>query len=146
MKISSPEFQHYGEIPKKFTGEGQDISPTLVFEGTPDNAKVLALIVDDPDAPMGTFDHWIAWNIPANIKTLEENAKVPKQGKNHFRELSYRGPMPPPGHGIHRYHFKVYALDSEINIPEGVSKEEVEIAIKPHILDQAELIGTYKRG
>ena len=145
MKISSSQFSHQGTIPKKYTGEGEDISPPLDFADIPPNAKTLVLIVDDPDAPMGTFDHWIAWNIPANQTRLEENSSVPKQGTNHFKKQSYGGPMPPNGHGPHRYFFKLYALDTELNLPEGSTKEQLEEAMQPHILDQAQTMGTYER-
>lgn len=145
MKISSTQFSNKGPIPKKYTGEGDDVSPPLDFADIPSNAKTLALIVDDPDAPMGTFDHWIAWNIPATQTRLEENSRVPKQGTNHFRKQSYGGPMPPNGHGPHRYFFKLYALDIELNLPEGSTKEQLEEAMRPHILDKAETMGTYER-
>lgn len=144
MKIRSKAFQHNERIPKKYTGEGEDVSPPLIFEDIPEGAASIALIVDDPDAPMGTFDHWITWNLPPDRTELEEDAEVSIEGKNHFEELSYRGPLPPPG-PVHRYFFKAFALDSSINLSEGATKEQLLDAMEGHILDQAELIGTYSR-
>jgi Raf kinase inhibitor-like YbhB/YbcL family protein len=144
MKIESSAFQNQQPIPRKYTCEGTDVSPPLTFSGIPAGTQSLALIVDDPDAPMGTFDHWIVWDIPANSTALAEGARVPKQGTNHFREKRYRGPCPPPGKP-HRYFFKLYALDTMLDLEEGASKEELEASIKGHILGKAELIGTYQR-
>lgn len=144
MKIESLAFKDKQPIPKKFTCEGDDVSPPLRFSDIPKGAKTLALLVDDPDAPRGTFDHWIAWNIPASTTALSEGASVPKQGQNHFGDLQYRGPCPPPGKP-HRYFFKLYALDIALNLEEGVTKGEVESAMNGHILAQAELVGTYQR-
>lgn len=143
-------FEYQQPIPTKYTGDGQDISPPLKFEKIPEGTKSLVLIMDDPDAPHGTFDHWIVWNISPHVHAISEGApelqKEPvKQGKNGFGTENYRGPKPPPGHP-HRYFFKLYALDiSKIDLPEGVNKQQVEEAIKGHILDQAELMGTYQR-
>ena len=143
-------FEDQKPIPAKYTCEGDDVSPPLKFLNVPKNTKSLVLIVDDPDAPRGTFDHWIVWNIPPTLlalsegaKELFENAKV-KQGINGFNVVEYKGPCPPPGKP-HRYFFKLYALDKELNYPEGTSKKEIEKAIQDHILEKAELVGTYKR-
>lgn len=146
LKIYSPDFSHNEFIPPRFTCEGEDVNPTLIFENIPEGAKSLVLIMDDPDAPMGTFDHWIVFNIPPNVTKIEENS-VPQGaqlGKNHFGRLEYGGPCPPPGNP-HRYFFKLYAVDTVLELQEGASKEEVLSAIKDHILAQAELIGLYKR-
>jgi Raf kinase inhibitor-like YbhB/YbcL family protein len=144
MKLESPAFGSQHPIPKKHTGEGKDISPPLRFIDIPPETKSLVVIVDDPDAPMGTFDHWITWNIPPSTREFSEGGKGPVEGMNSFRSLQYRGPMPPPGK-VHRYFFKLYELDSTLNLQEGATKDLVEDAMKGHIITQAELIGTYKR-
>lgn len=144
MKIFSKAFGSHQRIPKKYTGEGEDVSPPISLDDIPNGTQSLVIIMDDPDAPMGTFDHWIAWNIDPETKILDEGAEVPIQGKNHFKEQRYRGPMPPPG-PVHRYFFKAYALDSNLELPKGSSKKDVEEAMEGHILGHAELIGTYQR-
>jgi hypothetical protein len=143
MKITSPEFQHNQFIPKKFTCEGQDISPALIIDGIPKEAKSLSLIVDDPDAPMGTWVHWVVYDIPI-IKRIEGDSIPGKQGMNNFGRKDYGGPCPPSG--THRYFFKIYALDTTLDLNEGISKGALEKAMQGHILDKAELIGLYKRG
>jgi len=145
MKIDSPAFANHEPIPQKHTCDGEDVSPKLNFSDVPDEAKSLVLIVDDPDAPMGTFDHWITWNIAPDTDGIEEGGAVPIQGKNHFNELRYRGPCPPPGPS-HRYFFKLYAISKELELPEGATKQRVEEAMDGHILAKAEIIGTYQRG
>lgn len=144
MEISSPAFEESQPIPSHYTCEGEDVSPPLLFHDIPDGTKSLALIVDDPDAPMGTFDHWIAWNLSPDQTSLQEGADVPIEGINDFRETRYRGPCPPPG-APHRYFFKVYALDDTLDLPAGITKEQLIEAMEGHILGQAELIGTYQR-
>ena len=142
MRLTSPEFEHNGMIPERFTCDGEDVNPTLNIEDIPPETKSLALIVDDPDAPMGTWVHWVVFNIPVTSR-IEENSAPGKQGLNDFRKLNYGGPCPPSG--THRYFFKLYALDSELDLEEGVRKEDVETAMQGHILAQAELIGLYRR-
>lgn len=144
MEITSPAFEQHATIPQKYTCEGEDVSPQLIFADIPAGTKSLALIVDDPDAPGGTFDHWIIWDLKPNLRTLAEGESAGKQGKNSYQELRYRGPCPPPGKP-HRYFFKLYALDTTINIPEGSSKKQLEQAMEGHILGKAELIGTYQK-
>lgn len=144
MIIVSPAFEHQQPIPAKYTCKGEDISPPLNFSGIPKGTKSLVLVMDDPDAPMGTFDHWIVWDLPPLLDSLEENAKVAHQGMNHFDEKRYRGPCPPPGKP-HRYFFKLYAIDKLLQLSEGATKTEVEAAIEGHILDKATLIGTFQR-
>lgn len=150
MEIHSV-FENQKPIPTRFTCEGEDLSPPLTFSGVPKGTVSMVLIVDDPDAPRGTFDHWIVWNIPPTLEGLSEGAEelfskntAVKQGLNGFKDLSYRGPCPPPGKP-HRYYFKLYALNTLLNLKEGVSKQEVEKAIEGHILEKAELMGTYQR-
>jgi Raf kinase inhibitor-like YbhB/YbcL family protein len=145
MKITSTAFTFNQEIPEKYTCQGEDLSPPLKFEDIPKGAKSLALIVDDPDAPSGTFDHWIVWNIPPEKNLFEEGiSSLPHQGRNHFGEMNYKGPCPPKGNA-HRYFFKLYALDVMLNLPKGVSKQELEEAMEGHLLGKAELIGLYQR-
>ena len=142
MKLTSPEFEHNSHIPKKFTCQGDDVNPALIIEGVPDDAKTLALIVDDPDAPMGTWVHWVAYNIPV-VSAIDEDNIPGKQAMNDFGRRDYGGPCPPSG--IHRYFFKIYALDTDLEIKEDAHKADLEKAMQGHILDQAELIGLYKK-
>ena len=142
MKISSPEFSDNGFIPAKFTCEGKEINPCLEISGIPADAKELALIVDDPDAPAGTFVHWVVYNIPI-LGLIEEDSIPGTRGVNTVNEKSYHGPCPPSG--THRYFFKIYALDEKLNLREGLSKGGLERAMQGHIIDKAELVGLYQR-
>jgi Raf kinase inhibitor-like YbhB/YbcL family protein len=142
MKISSPEFKNNALIPRKFTCQGQDLSPKLIIEGIPKGTKSLSLIVDDPDAPMGTWVHWVVFDIPV-LSEIGESTIPGKQGINDFGRKDWGGPCPPSG--THRYFFKLYALDTELGLKEGISKQELEEAMQGHILDKAELIGLYKK-
>jgi Raf kinase inhibitor-like YbhB/YbcL family protein len=142
MKIASPEFTNNGSIPSRFTCDGEDISPALLIEGIPAGTQSLALIVDDPDAPMGTWVHWVVFDIPPVTK-IEEDSVPGKQGFNDFGRKDYGGPCPPSG--THRYFFKVYALDRKLGLKEGIDKEALEEAMKGRVLDKAEIIGLYKR-
>ena len=125
-----------------FTCQGDDVNPELIIEGLPDGVKTLALIVDDPDAPMGTWVHWVVYDIPV-ITKIEENSIPGKQGGNDFGRKNYGGPCPPSG--THRYFFKLYALDTLLDLPEGINKEDLEGVIQGHILDKTELVGLYKK-
>lgn len=145
MKISSPAFKHNETIPSKYTCDGADVNPALVIERVPAEAKSLALIMDDPDAPRGTWVHWVVWNVNPKIKEITENT-VPdggKQGMNDFRKHDYGGPCPPSG--THRYFFKLYALDTILDIGPNTTKAQLESAMKNHIIAQTETIGLYKR-
>lgn len=142
MKINSPDFKNNELIPKKFTCDGEDVSPGLVIESIPQQAKSLALVVDDPDAPMGTWVHWVVYDMPLSSR-IEQNSIPGKQGINDFGRRNYGGPCPPSG--THRYFFKVYALDAMLNLKEGLSKKELECFLQGHILEKAELVGLYKR-
>lgn len=142
MKITSPEFNHNTKIPQKYTCDGDDISPPLSITDVPSNAKTLALINDDPDAPMGTWDHWIMYNIPVSSKIAEDSAPG-TQGRNSWGRNDYGGPCPPSG--THRYFFKLYALDIELDLLEGADKGTVEKAMEGHIIEKTELIGLYER-
>ena len=144
MKVESPAFAQHESIPVKYTCQGEDISPPLKFLDIPKDTVSLAIIIEDPDAPTGTFDHWIAWNIPPEKTTLNEGDTVPNQGVNHYHQNRYRGPCPPKGNA-HRYFFKVFALDTKLDLPNGSTKDALLKAMNGHILGQAELVGTYKR-
>jgi Raf kinase inhibitor-like YbhB/YbcL family protein len=143
MKVTSPDFQHNGNIPAKFTCQGQDVSPTLEISGVPAHAKSLALIVDDPDAPMGNWDHWIVFNIDPAAKVIQESAVPGVQGWNDFGRVDWGGPCPPSG--THRYFFKLYALDTMLALKPGAKKKDLEKAMQGHILGKTELIGLYKK-
>lgn len=151
FQLQSSAFKAGSEIPQKFTCQGGDVSPALSWSGAPAGTKSLALIADDPDAPAGTWVHWVLYDLPPDTTQLPENVpkteKVPgggTQGINDFKKTGYGGPCPPPGNA-HRYFFKLYALDSSLNLKPGASKADLEEAMKGHTLAQAELIGTYKR-
>ena len=142
MKISSPEFKNNKFIPKKFTCQGEDVNPALLIGDIPNNAKSLALIVDDPDAPMGTWVHWVLYDIPVTSR-IDEDSIPGKQGMTDFGRKDYGGPCPPMG--THRYFFKIYALDTELGLEEGRTKKDLEKSMEGHILDKAELIGLYNK-
>ncbi|GAG43934.1 unnamed protein product [marine sediment metagenome] len=151
IKIKSPAFVPEGKIPGKYTCDGMDISPPLAWTSGPEGTKTFALICDDPDAPMGTWVHWVLFNLPADIIELRENVPPErelengaKQGMNDFRKIGYGGPCPPGG--THRYYFKLYALDTEINLEAGATKSELLKAMEGHILVEGQLMGRYERG
>ena len=145
MKLTSPDFEEGGMIPRGMTCDGGDVSPELNITGVPEGAKSLALIMDDPDAPRGTFVHWLVWNMPSGTDRMERGKEPPgAQGANDFGGKGYRGPCPPSG--THRYFFKLYALDEEPGLKEGSRKEAFEGAIEGHVIEKAELMGRYKRG
>jgi Raf kinase inhibitor-like YbhB/YbcL family protein len=145
LSIASPAFLPDGMIPSKYTCDGADVNPPLLIGHVPEKTRSLALIVDDPDAPVGTWVHWVVWNIGADTKEIPENSAPPGalQGTNDFRKQEYGGPCPPSG--THRYFFKLYALDSAPAVKAGATKAQVEEAMKGHVLAQAELIGLYRR-
>jgi Raf kinase inhibitor-like YbhB/YbcL family protein len=151
LSISSTAFKDSSTVPKKYTCDGQDVSPPLAWTGVPLKARSLALICDDPDAPMGTWVHWVLWGLPPSTPSLPEglpkDATLPgniMQGMNSGQQVGYQGPCPPPGKA-HRYFFKLYALDAELNISGKVNKTILEEAMKGHILAQGQLMGTYGR-
>ncbi|MGK7924506.1 MAG: YbhB/YbcL family Raf kinase inhibitor-like protein [Spirulina sp.] len=142
MKLASPAFAHNAPIPQQYTCQGEDISPPLTIDNIPEGTIALALIVDDPDAPMGTWDHWLIWNLqPAG--EIQEGSAPGTQGQNSWGRNDYGGPCPP--RGTHRYFFKLYALDSELALPKGTTKAQLEAAMEGHILERAELLGLYKK-
>ena len=141
--VKSSAFEAGKLIPKKYSCDGQDINPPLSIEGVPKEAKTLALIVDDPDAPNGTFDHWVVWDVAASTNAIVENTKPGMEGLNSARRRGYMGPCPPSG--THRYFFKVYALDIELRLGASSNKKDVEKAMQGNILAKGELMGVYKR-
>ena len=140
--VKSPVFENNQSIPKKYSCDGEEVNPPLTIEGIPSATKALALIVDDPDAPRGTFDHWLVWDIPPTGK-IEENSVPGTQGVNSAGQTAYVGMCPPSG--THRYFFKVYALDIMLNLSPNSTKKDVEKAMQSHVLAQGELIGLYRR-
>ncbi|HOO46843.1 MAG TPA: YbhB/YbcL family Raf kinase inhibitor-like protein [Deltaproteobacteria bacterium] len=150
MELSSPAFSPGAAIPAKYTCDGRNVSPPLEWSGLPEGTRSVALICDDPDAPAGTWVHWVYYDLvletqdlPEDIEPMGKPAAGGTQGVNDFGNLGYGGPCPPSG--THRYFFKVYALDTELGLPAGTTKEELLDVMKGHILDHAEMIGRYKR-
>jgi len=143
MILTSPAFDNNKNIPKRFTCDGEGKNPPLKIDRIPKDTKSLVLIVDDPDAPMGTFVHWVVYDMPV-ISVIEEGDIPGKQGMNTTRGVSWVSPCPPSG--THRYIFKIYALDKELGLKDGAAKAAVEKAMEGHILDKSELIGLYERG
>jgi len=150
IKVSSSAFAEGGLIPPKYTCDGSDISPPLQWDSVPEGTRSIALISDDPDAPMGTWVHWVLFNLPGETRELEENIPgdetLPngaKQGVSDFGRIGYGGPCPPSG--THRYFFKIYALDTEAALSAGANKRQLLKAMEGHILGQGQLIGKYKR-
>jgi len=149
--LKTTAFTDGGAIPKKHTCDGADLSPALNWNDAPARTQSFALIADDPDAPVGTWTHWIIWNIPASATALPES--MPKvgdagdgarQGRNDFKRIGYGGPCPPPGKP-HRYFFRLYALDAKLDLQAGASRNDLEHAMKGHVLSQAQWMGTYGR-
>jgi Raf kinase inhibitor-like YbhB/YbcL family protein len=145
LKISSPAFAEGGSIPARYTCDGADQNPPLTIESVPEGARSLALIVDDPDAPVGMWVHWVLWNIDPLTKEIKEGG-VPagaSQGRNDWHRNSYGGPCPPSG--THRYFFKLYALDTTLALEPATTKGDLERAMQRHVIAQAQLMGVYKR-
>jgi Raf kinase inhibitor-like YbhB/YbcL family protein len=142
LVVESPAFANNQLIPAKYACTGSNINPALVITDTPDGSKSLVIIVDDPDAPGGTFDHWLMWNIPV-MAVIDENSAPGIQGKNGKGENKYMGPCPPSG--THHYNFKVYALDTKLDLPAGTDKKTLLKAMEKHILASGGLIGLYKK-
>jgi Raf kinase inhibitor-like YbhB/YbcL family protein len=151
FSISASAFKPGGIILRAFTADGTDVSPALSWENPPSGTQAFALICDDPDAPMGTWVHWVIWNLPASAKGLAEGIQPKKnmadgsaQGKNDFGRIGYGGPSPPPGK-THRYFFRLYALQEKLPLAAGASRRELEKAMRGKILGAAEVFGTYRR-
>ncbi len=151
IKVTSPVFGDGELIPATYTADGRNISPPLEWSGVPEGTKSIALINDDPDAPMGTWVHWVVYNMPPDVTSLEENV-LPSEtlpngavhGTTDFGRIGYGGPAPPSG--THRYFFKIYALDTKLDLPTGATKGQVEEAMNGHVLAEGRLMGKYKRG
>jgi Raf kinase inhibitor-like YbhB/YbcL family protein len=151
LSISSTVFQEGDRIPSKYTCQGQDVSPPLMWGESVEGTQSFVLIMDDPDAPGGIFTHWVLFNIPSDCRDLPEGIPTQEeltsgglQGKNDFRRIGYGGPCPPPGRA-HRYRFTLYALDQPVDLKAGVSKKQVLDAMQGHILAQGQLTGIYQR-
>lgn len=142
LKVTSTAFQNEENIPSKYTCDGKNVNPPLSIELIPIDAKCLALVVDDPDAPISTWVHWLVWNIPVTHQ-IKENEVHGKEGINDFQKHQYSGPCPPSG--THRYFFKIYALDALLDLPGDTKKPGLEKAMSDHILGFGELIGLYSR-
>ena len=143
--LESSAFGDAQPIPNRYTCDGEDLSPQLRWVNVPDGARSLALLVDDPDAPRRVFTHWVAWGLDPGAGGLGEGEAAPGEGRNDFGTVGYRGPCPPPGHGRHRYVFRLYALDHELELHSGAGNVDLERAIAGHVLTTAELVGTYER-
>jgi hypothetical protein len=151
IPLTSPAFSEGSPIPKRHSGEGENLSPALSWSTSAPSVRCYVLFVEDPDAPSGTFIHWVLFNIPAGVRQLTEGlpekaeiADLGKQGVNDTRETGYFGPCPPPGKP-HRYYFKIFALDRMLDLPSGSSHAQVNRAMQGHILDSGSLMGTYRR-
>jgi Raf kinase inhibitor-like YbhB/YbcL family protein len=142
LTVTSTAFKNDEQIPIKYTCDGEEINPPLHIDGIPEEAKSLVLIVDDPDAPRGVFDHWLVWNIETRT-TIAEGSIPGVVGINGFGKTAYGGPCPPSG--VHRYLFKVFALDSNLNLPAGADKKTLEQAMHSHVIADGELIGRYSK-
>lgn len=151
MQVESSAFAPQGKIPQKHTGEAENVSPALSWSGAPDGTKSYAVICHDPDAPLVQnglygFVHWVLYNLPATVTSLEEATEAGDAGLNDRGEKGYTGPMPPEGHGLHQYYFWVLALDSEQDLPAGLTMSELLEKAEPHLLGMNRLVGTYQRG
>lgn len=152
LELTSPAFDDGGSVPERFTCDGADVSPPLEIAGVPEEAASLALVADDPDAPAGTWVHWVLWGLPADRRELPEGVPADdevlggaRQGTNDFGSPGYGGPCPPPGDGPHRYFFRLYALREAPGLAPGATKEELLEAIDPLVVASCELMGRYRR-
>lgn len=151
MQVTSSAFSNHGDIPRKFTGEAEDVSPDLAWQDAPTGTKGFVVLCHDPDAPLVTpngtygFVHWVLYNIPGNVHSLKEGDASYTRGVNNFGNSGYGGPMPPEGHGTHHYYFWVLALDCETDLPAGLDMWQVLEKLEPNIIGMNRLIGTYRR-
>jgi Raf kinase inhibitor-like YbhB/YbcL family protein len=150
MQLTSLAFASGGNIPRKHTGEGEDVSPALAWSQAPEGTRSFALICHDPDAPLVAggeygFTHWVAYNIAGSASGLDEGTKVCTEGASGFGRPGYGGPMPPPGHGPHHYFFWLFALDAELDLPAGLALRQLLERIEPHTIGMNRLVGTYER-
>ena len=144
MRLTSPAFTEGQPLPRKYTCQGDGISPELTIRDVPKGTRSLAIIMDDPDAPMGTFVHWVVWNINPGKGAIAEGERLTNEGMTSFRRAGYGGPCPPSG--MHRYFFRLYALDVVLELTPTTDKAGLERAMQGHILARAQLMGTYKKG
>jgi Raf kinase inhibitor-like YbhB/YbcL family protein len=142
LSVASESFQHGDRMPERHALEGENLSPALTWSGVPQSTRSIAVICEDPDAPSGTFVHWVGWGIEPEAGGLGGGQPAPQEGRNDFGNTGYDGPSPPPGHGTHRYLFRVYALDTEPKLEPAASKEDLEAAIEGHVLASGEHMGT----
>ena len=147
MQVTSPAFADGSPIPRKYTRDGDNLSPPLQWSNAPKGTRSFMVLVEDPDAPSGTFRHWAAWDLPADRTALEESAAPEHVAVNDFGNRGYDGPQPPRGHGLHHYHIRGAALDVDhLDLNPKAKVAEAWQAAAPHVLDQAEIVGTYRRG
>ena len=150
LQVSSPAFEPHQALSSRHAGDGEDLSPELAWQGVPEGTHGVAIICHDPDAPLVQhglygFVHWVLYNLPATVTSLEENTQQGTQGLNDMGNLGYNGPMPPEGHGVHHYYFWVLALDCQTSLPDGLTLPELLTALEPNLLGMNRLIGTYRR-
>ena len=151
MQLTSPAFESGGAIPKKHTGEGEDVSPALAWADAPDATQSFAIVCHDPDAPLVTpgrygFVHWVLYDIPASVSELAEGSGDFTQGNSDFGKQGYAGPMPPEGHGTHNYYFWLLALDQALDLEPNLSMWDLLEKVEPHVIGMNRLVGTYRRG
>ncbi len=144
LKITSPAFNHHQRIPDRHSGDGEDVSPELMWSGAPEGTQAFAVIVHDPDAPLvDGFTHWVAYQIPGDANHLPEGGGAAVNGVNSMGNAGYNGPAPPPGHGTHHYYFWVYALDEDLDLEPGLDRRALMKRIEDHVIEQARLVGTF---
>jgi Raf kinase inhibitor-like YbhB/YbcL family protein len=146
FKLTSPAFKHHERIPERHSGDGEDVSPALEWSGVPDGTEAFAVVVHDPDAPLvDGFTHWVAYGIAGDATTLPEGGGGGVDGTNSFGNTGYGGPAPPPDHGSHHYYFWIYALDEDLDLAPGLDRRALLDQIEDHVIEQARLVGTYRR-
>jgi Raf kinase inhibitor-like YbhB/YbcL family protein len=146
LRVRSPAFHHHEPIPERHTADGEDIAPALEWSGAPDGTEAFAIVVHDPDAPLvDGFTHWVAYGIPGSATSLPEGGGDATEGLNSFGNPGYNGPAPPPGHGTHHYYFWVYALDEDLLLVPDLDRGALLAQIEDHVIEQARLVGTYKK-
>jgi Raf kinase inhibitor-like YbhB/YbcL family protein len=144
LRLTSTAFHHHERIPDRHTGDGEDVSPELMWSGAPDGTRAFAIVVHDPDAPLvDGFTHWVAYTIPGDADMLPEGGGAAVQGTNSMGNTGFNGPAPPPGHGSHHYYFWIYALDEDLHLEPGLDRRALLAAIEDHVIEQARLVGTF---
>jgi hypothetical protein len=144
LKITSPAFKHHQRIPDRHSGDGEDVSPELMWSGAPDGTRAFAIVVHDPDAPLvDGFTHWVAYKIPGDANHLPQGGGEAVNGTNSMGNAGYNGPAPPPGHGTHHYYFWIYALDEDLDLEPGLDRRALLERIEDHVIEQARLVGTF---